>query len=128
MARNGTGPGFTWFMLVIAGGLTVTLVVDHWVVGEDFDWGKAALLCILWPEALAGLLRRRGRRRAAARVDAAGRWSPFPATAVLWTGLLLGWSRGEGTDWWVFAGALLLPAAGILKLAASLAGRRTRRA
>ncbi|MEV5238139.1 hypothetical protein AB0K89_03250 [Streptomyces cinnamoneus] len=128
MARNGAGPGFTRFMLVIAVGLTVMLVVDHWVVGEDFDWGQAALLCILWPEALAGLLRRQGSRRAAARVDAAAHWSPFPATAVLWTGLLLGWSRGEGTDWVVFAGAMLLPAAGILKLAASLAGRRTRRA
>ncbi|GGX71026.1 hypothetical protein [Streptomyces hiroshimensis] len=127
MARNETPAGFAWLMTAVTAALTLTLVVD-WAGGEGFDWMTAAWLIVLWPHALRDLLRARGRRRAADRAHAAGSWSLFLATAVLWTGLVLGWTRGESANWFALAAALLLPAAGVVWLAAALAGRRTRRA
>ncbi|MCQ8769970.1 hypothetical protein [Streptomyces telluris] len=123
MARNENPAGFAWFMIVVSVLLTLGLAVD-WADGEGFDWTTAAWLFVLWPYALGDVLRARGRRRAAGRVGTVANWSPFPATAVLWTGLVLGWTRGEGTDWFALAGALLLPAAGALWLAAKVAERR----
>ncbi|MEX2981649.1 hypothetical protein [Streptomyces sp. C36] len=127
MARPRTSPRAAWFGCAVSAALTLTLVVD-WAGGEGFSWTKAAWLLVLWPHAVGELLRARGHDRAAGRADAARDWSPFPATAVLWTGLVLGWTRGEGTDWFALAAALLLPAAGIVWLVRSAAGRRPRRA
>ncbi|MEU1813893.1 hypothetical protein ABZ543_01690 [Streptomyces roseifaciens] len=123
MARNENPAGFAWFMIAVSVVLTSGVAVD-WVGGGGFDWMTAAWLLVLWPYALRDLLRARGRRRAAGHADTVANWSPFPATAVLWTGLVLGWTRGEGTDWFALAAALLLPAAGALWLAAKVAGRR----
>ncbi|WP_058044521.1 hypothetical protein [Streptomyces roseifaciens] len=123
MARNETPAGFAWFMTAASAALTLTLAVE-WARGEGFDWMTAAWLIVLWPHALRDLLRARGRRRAAGRADTVGGWSPFLATAALWTGLVLGWTRGEGTDWFALAAGLLLPAGGALWLVAKVAGRR----
>ncbi|QLE71987.1 hypothetical protein FGW37_10570 [Streptomyces rectiverticillatus] len=127
MARNGTPAGLAWFMAAVSAVLTLTLAVD-WARGEGFDWMTSAWLLVLWPNALRDLLRARGHRRAAGRADAVVGCSPFLATAVLWAGLVLGWTRGESADWFALAAALLLPAAGALWLAAGLTGRRARRA
>ncbi|MGK5732624.1 hypothetical protein [Streptomyces sp. URMC 124] len=127
MARNGTSQGFAWFMIAVTAVLTSGVAAD-WAAGEGFDWTTTAWVLFLWPQALRDLLRARGRRRAAARAEVLGNWAPFLSTALLWVGLVLGWRRGEGTDWFALAGALLLPAAGLLWLAAKLVGGRPRRA
>ncbi|GHG72675.1 hypothetical protein [Streptomyces griseocarneus] len=128
MARERTSARAAWFICVVSAGLTFTLVVDWAVFGKGFSWTTAAMLFVLWPHALSDLLRVRGHHRAAGRARAAGSWSPFLATAALWAGLVLGWTRGEGTDWLALAAGLLLPAAGVLWLAGRLTGRRPRRA
>ncbi|MBO0656894.1 hypothetical protein J1792_30390 [Streptomyces triculaminicus] len=128
MARPRASARAAWFICTVSAVLTITLAVDWAVLGKGFSWTTAALLLVLWPHALSDLLRVRGHHRAAGRAHAAGAWSPFLATAALWTGLVLGWTRGEGTNWFVLAAALLMPGAGALWLAGTLTGRRPRRA
>ncbi|MFB1047383.1 hypothetical protein, partial [Streptomyces chrestomyceticus] len=61
------------------------------------------------PYAAGEVLRAYGRDRAAARADAFSNWLVLPAGVVLWAGLVVGWSRGEGTPWLPFAAAVLMP-------------------
>ncbi|ARZ70216.1 hypothetical protein SMD11_4619 [Streptomyces albireticuli] len=92
--------------------------------GEGFDWATSAWLLVLWPHGIRQLLLTRGRARAAARAEAVGMWTPLAATLLLWASLIIGWRRGEGTDWLVFVAALVLPVAGVFLLGSVLARRR----
>ncbi|MBB5117406.1 hypothetical protein [Streptomyces eurocidicus] len=110
--------------LVVAGAILTVGVLIDWALGKGFDWATSAWLLVLWPHGIRQLLLTRGRPRAAARAEAVGAWTPVAATVLLWTSLILGWRRGEGTDWIVLVAALLLPVAGVFLLGSVLARRR----
>ncbi|MEU7230259.1 hypothetical protein [Streptomyces chrestomyceticus] len=99
--------GFSWGLAVAMGVMAVSIVVD-WSRG-DLDWDVVAFLLVVGPHAVGEVLRAYGRDRAAARADAVSNWLVLPAGVVLWAGLIVGWSRGEGTPWLPFAAAVLMP-------------------
>ncbi|GAA2725640.1 MULTISPECIES: hypothetical protein [Streptomyces] len=112
-----------WLFAVSITVLTVSVVVD-WVRGEGLDWAVAALLLMLWPYAVDDLLRTHGRQRAAGRARTVSHWMVLPAGAVLWAGLIVGWSRGEGTPWFPFAAAVLIPLGAAATARAAVLRRR----
>ncbi|MEV4432456.1 hypothetical protein [Streptomyces sp. NPDC049585] len=112
-----------WVFAVSVAVLTVSVVVD-WARGEGFKWTVAALLLMLGPSAADEVLRAHGRQRAAGRARTVSHWMVLPAGAVLWAGLVGGWSRGEETPWLPFAAAVLIVLATAVRAVAVVLGRR----
>ncbi|MFH8751986.1 hypothetical protein ACH4GK_34025 [Streptomyces rimosus] len=115
--------GLSWGLAVAMGVMAVSVVVD-WGRGEGLDWAVVALLLMVGPHAAGEVLRAYGRDRAAARTAAVSNWLVFPAGVVLWAGLIVGWSRGEGTPWLPFAAAVLIPLGAAVMGVAALRRRR----
>lgn len=118
------GSGVMNIVLVVAGAILTVGVLADWALGKGFDWVTSAWLLVLWPHGIRQLLLTRGRPRAAARAETVGAWTPLAATALLWASLIIGWRRGEGTDWVVLVAGLLLPVAGAFLLAGVVGRRR----
>ncbi|RLU83618.1 hypothetical protein CTZ27_28410 [Streptomyces griseocarneus] len=102
------GKGIAWFFAAVIGFMAVSIVVDA-VRGEELDWVMTAFLLIVLPHAVGEVLRAYGRNRAATRAGTVSNWLILPAVAVLWAGLIVGWSRGEGTPWLPLTAAVLMP-------------------
>ncbi|MFK8851745.1 hypothetical protein [Streptomyces sp. Ac-502] len=100
--------GLSWGLAVAMGVMAVSVVVD-WGRGEGLDWAVVAFLLVVGPHAVGEVLRAYGRDRAAARAATVSNWLVLPAGVILWAGLIVGWSRGEGTPWLPFAAAVLMP-------------------
>ncbi|WP_206506619.1 hypothetical protein [Streptomyces chrestomyceticus] len=115
--------GLSWGLAVAMGVMAVSVVVDR-VRGEGLDWAMLALLLVMGPYAVGEVLRAYGRERAAARADAVSNWLVLPACAVLWAGLIIGWTRGEGTPWLPFTAAVLMPLGAAAMGVAALRRRR----
>ncbi|MFE0048187.1 hypothetical protein [Streptomyces albireticuli] len=121
---DGRGSNVLNLVLVVAGVILTIGVLVEWALGEGFDWVTSAWLLVLWPHGIRQLMLTRGRPRAAARAETVGTWTPLAAAALLWASLIIGWRRGEGTDWVVLVAALLLPLAGVFLLRSVRARRR----
>ncbi|MEV4441751.1 hypothetical protein AB0K09_22610 [Streptomyces sp. NPDC049577] len=113
----------SWVFAGVMAVMAVSVVVDL-VRGAGLDWSVAAMVMVLGPYAVAEVLGAHGRERAAARAGAVSNRLVLPSAVVLWAGLIIGWSRGEGTPWLVFAAAVLIT---LLEVARGLAVLRERR-
>ncbi|MCC3767505.1 hypothetical protein [Streptomyces sp. UNOC14_S4] len=118
------GKSIAWAFAVAIGFAAVSVVVDA-VRGEELDWAMTAFLLIMLPTAVGEVLRAYGRDRAAARTGTVSNWLVLPAVAVLWAGLIVGWSRGEGTPWLPFTAAVLMPLGAAVLAVQALRKRRT---
>ncbi|MBH1937648.1 hypothetical protein I5Q34_25825 [Streptomyces sp. AV19] len=121
--RSGATKAVSWGFAVAMAVMAVGVVVD-WFHGEGLDWGVAALQLLVLPYAVGEVLRAHGRARAAAVAGTVSNWLLLPAAAILWTGLIVGWSRDEGTPWLPFTAAVLLPAGAAAMGTAALRRRR----
>ncbi|MDK1474334.1 hypothetical protein QNO07_13030 [Streptomyces sp. 549] len=113
-----------WVITVIGTALLAGVVIEL-VIGECLDVLLLALGLLLLPQGLSQLARSHQRPDLLRKARILSAVGAVAAGLTVWTWLVLGWVNGDGTDWWVFAAALLLLAAGVLALAGVVASRRS---
>lgn len=115
-----------WPLAALGAFFLVVVVVDA-VAGNGFNGVALAVGLYTVPEGLRHVARTRGNSGLARRLRTVTGYGLTLAGVVLWAVLARGWASGEGTDWLLFAAAVLLLLAGALALAGLISKRRSER-